>query len=569
MFYTVDGSPANTSSSTYTGAITIASTTTLHAIASINGVASSQATATYTIAPPPVVNAQPIKHVVVIFGENVSFDHYFATYPVAANPPGQPAFNAAPGTPAVEGLSGALLTANPNSTNSANGAGAVNPFRLDRAQAATADQDHDYQAEQIAFDHGLMDLFPMALGAPDSDSLSNSTTAPPIAASNGLTMGYFDGNTVTALWNYAQQYALNDHSFGTTFGPSTSGAINLVSGQTNGVVNDYGAESAVLSDGSSSGFTLIGDADPAGDLCSSSSAGIHMKGKSIGDLLTAAKIPWGFFEGGFDLTRRNADGSTGCSRSTTSQVTNMRSRDYVPHHQPFQYYASTANPNHLRPASVAAIGTEGDGANHQYDMHDFTDALAAGNMPAVSFLKAPAFQDGHAGYSDPLDEQAFLVSTINTIQQSPFWSSTAIILAWDDSDGWYDHLFYIVNGSQSGQDALLGPGVCGGPSVSPSSALAGVDGSPLHAQGRCGYGPRLPLLVVSPWAKKNMVDSTVTDQTSITRFIEDTFLSGQRLPAGSFDSIAGPLTNMFDFNNSSGPNAGVLVLDPQTGVVVH
>ena len=60
-------------------------------------------------------------------------------------------------------------------------------------------------------------------------------------------------------------------------------------------------------------------------------------------------------------------------------------------------------------------------------------------MPAVSFLKAAEYQDGHPGYSDPLDEQNFLVNTINQIEQSKFWSSTAIVITYDDSDGWYDH----------------------------------------------------------------------------------------------------------------------------------
>ena len=86
--------------------------------------------------------AVAIQHVVVIFQENVSFDHYFATYPRAANLPGETPFIALPGTPAVEGLSGALLTANPNFTNPVNGADAANPYRLSPAQAATADQDH-------------------------------------------------------------------------------------------------------------------------------------------------------------------------------------------------------------------------------------------------------------------------------------------------------------------------------------------------------------------------------------------------------------------------------------------
>src|SRR5580693_9892696 len=99
--------------------------------------------------------ATPIKHLVVIFEENVSFDHYFGTYPNATNPSGEPRFVAAPGTPTVNGLTGVLLTNNPNATNPVNGAGKTNPFRLDRSEAATADQDHDYTPEQLAFDHGL------------------------------------------------------------------------------------------------------------------------------------------------------------------------------------------------------------------------------------------------------------------------------------------------------------------------------------------------------------------------------------------------------------------------------
>jgi phospholipase C len=88
-------------------------------------------------------------------------------------------------------------------------------------------------------------------------------------------------------------------------------------------------------------------------------------------------------------------------------------------------------------------------------------------------------------------------------------------------------------------------------------------------QGRCGYGPRLPLLVISPWAKKNYVDSTVTDQSSITRFIEDIFLGGQRLGGGSSDASAGSLMNMFNFTTVGGalPNPNVVLLNPSTGAV--
>ncbi len=514
----------------------------------------------------PTTSAQAIKHVVVIFGENISFDHYFGTYPTAANPSTDKVkFTAATGTPVPNNLvSQNLLTVNPN-TSIANGAGASLPFRLGPAQAATNDQDHNYGPEQAAYDGGKMDLFPLSVGTPDAAALATSTGAQAIATTNALTMGYYDGNTVTGFWNYAQHYALNDHSFGTTFGPSTPGAINLVSGQTNGVINATNAGSAIVADGNG-GFTDIGDSDPAGDLCSSTSSNFSMSGKNIGDLLNTSKQTWGFFEGGFDLTVTNADGSTGCSRTTTSAVTATKKADYIPHHQPFQYYASTANLNHLRPTSVAMIGST-DQANHQYDTHDFTDALAAGVMPAVSFIKAPGYQDGHAGYSDPVDEQAFVINMVNAIESSSFWSSTAIILAYDDSDGWYDHLPNLVNGSATTADALNGPGVCISATAA-AAALPGVNPATLNAQGRCGYGPRLPLLVLSPWAKKNVIDSTVTDQSSIPRFIEDTFLSSTRIGGGSFDSIAGSLNSMFDFSNgAAAPNPNVVLLDPKTGLV--
>jgi len=522
--------------------------------------------------PTPTTASAVIKHVVVIFGENISFDHYFGTYPNALNNPGGTPFTAAAGTPIPNNYikNPALLTANPNLTTTNTNTGlnslSANPFRLDVAQAATADQDHNYTPEQMAFDGGKMDLFPLSVGTANTPTLTTQTNGSALLNTTALTMGYYDGNTVTALWNYAQHYALNDHSFGSTFGPSTPGALEIAAGQTNGVINPLNVASSIIADGNG-GFTDINDADPAGDLCSSTSSNFSMSGKNIGDLLNAANITWGFFEGGFDLTVTNANGTTGCARSTgaVNIPGNPLKADYIPHHQPFQYYASTQNLNHTRPSSIAAIGTT-DGAKHQYDMHDFTDALAAGNMPAVSFLKAPGFQDGHAGYSDPLDEQTFLVNTINAIEKSSFWPSTAIIIAYDDSDGWYDHLTNFVNGSATTADVLNGT-VCISTTAA-NNALPGVSATTLHAQGRCGYGPRLPFMVISPWANKNAVDSTVTDQSSIPRFIEDVFLSSQRIGGGSFDSIAGPLTNMFNFTNGAViPNPNVVLLNPTTGAV--
>jgi phospholipase C len=534
------------------------------------------ATSISTTIPPAITPTTPqaaIKHIVVIYGENVSFDHYFGTYPNAANTGGT-TFTAAPGTPVPNNYisNPTLLTANPN-LSSANGSSAANPFRLNPDQAGTSDQDHNYNPEQLAFDNGKMDLFPYSVGTADTATLVNETAAPGIAGTTALNLGYYDGNTVTALWNYAQHYAMNDHSFGSAFGPSTPGALELAAGQTNGVtytVPYSNIAGGVIPDGQGS-YTDINDEDPSGDVCSSTTANFSMTGKNIGDLMNSANITWGFFEGGFNLSTTNANGTTGCARTTAAANIpgNPLKADYIPHHEPFQYWPSTANYNHTRPTPSVAIGAaDANGANHQYDTADFNAALTAStpSMPQVTFLKAPGYQDAHAGYSDPLDEQAFVVTEINLIESSPFWANTAIIINYDDSDGWYDHLTDIVNGSQTSSDAAICNNTLANSSA-PAASFPGPNSNGLPVQGRCGKGPRLPFLVISPWAKSNYIDSTLTEQASIPRFIEDVFLSSQRIGTGSFDATAGTLMNMFNFTSTVAPNPTPVYLSPSTGAV--
>ena len=472
---------------------------------------------TASAAPKDAPTTTPIRHIVVIFQENRSFDQYFATYPYAANQPGENPFRAQTGTPTVNGLlTAGLLNNNPNSSN---------PQRLSPADAIVCSDSHDYTDEQNAFDHGLMDMFP--------EHTADSSC--PL----GQVVDYFDGNTVTAMWNYAQRFAMSDNSFNTTFGPSAPGAVNLISGQTHGVAASLGNISSDVVEG-----TLIGDADPLYDDCGSPDQ-VGLSGKNIGDLLNSKGVTWGWFEGGF----------SDCNATHTTTNGGVR-KDYIPHHQPFQYYASTANPHHLRPTSAAMIGRQGDQANHQYDIPDFWTAANAGNLPAVSFIKAPAYQDGNAGYSNPLLEQQFVADFINRLQALSEWRDTAVIIAWDDSGGWYDHVMPpIMNQSQTPRDALTGVGLCGG---NPAKVAGGY-------QARCGYGTRLPFLVVSPWAKRNFVDHHVTDQTSIIRFIEDNWQTG-RIGDSSFDALAGDIQPMFDFRDHT--LARPLLLNPATGEVI-
>jgi len=562
----------------------------------------------------------PIKHVIVIFQENVSFDHYFATYPFAANgTPGEPMFQAAAGTPAVNGLLTGPAAPPNNPTLNAAGTGTVQPFRLGRNQATTCDEDHNYTDEQAAYHAGQMDLVVQKL----------SSTSANCAPDKSTVMGYFDGNTVTALWNYAQHFAMSDNFFNTTYGPSSPGAINLVSGNTYGVLAPDGTptlanstipnapgidqttglpgtRNVTLAGSNSNGNTgagsIVGDPRPVGDICNplgSAQVGITFPSRNVGDLLNAKGVTWGWFQGGFGA----------CSSIHMASDGSVK-QDYIGHHEPFNYFPSTQNLNHLPPSSPAMVG-QTDQANHQYDLsalftidsvsgassrtYDITGFQHGVTLPAVTYIKAPGFMDGHAQYSDPLLEQHFVVQVINTVMKSKYWKDTAIVITYDDSDGWYDHVYPpIANPSalnapatlSASNDALTAPGQCGVP-------LAGA------VMGRCGYGPRMPLVVVSPFAKRNFVDHAVTDQSSILRFIEDNFNLG-RIDAtpksvaqgGSFDQIAGSLNSLFDFERGEIDWKGdvfdqalkwfdfdrhdrddherrVLILDPDTGEKVY
>ena len=456
----------------------------------------------------------PIKHLVVIYLENRSFDNFFATYPHAANPPGEPPFHAAPGTPAVNGLSGTLLDGNPN---------LVQPYRLDRptglSGADSCGPDHSYTGVQRDYGKGLVDHFVQVNGS-------------------GCEMGYYDGNTVTALWNYAQHFAMSDNNFETTFGPSRPQIINLISGQTHGATSPT-PTSAILNG------TLISNLGPLNDDCGGSPAlALQMTGKNIGDLLNAKEATWGFFKQGFEATSR-VDGKAVCGATWTDPLTGQTGPADSAEDDPFQHYPSTANLHHLPPSSPAMIGRT-DQANHQYDLSEFWQAADAGRMPAVSFLRTAG-----PALSAPLENQYFLAQTINRLERLPAWRSTAVVITWDESGGWYDHVMPpLVNDSQSPADALTGTGTCG----ENKPALGGY-------QDRCGYGARIPELVISPYARVNYADHARTAQAAIIRFIEDNWHLGS-IGGGSFDTHSGSIAGMFDFRH---PSARPLFLDPITG----
>ena len=312
------------------------------------------------------------------------------------------------------------------------------------------------------------------------------------------------------------------------------GHLNLISGQT------HQTSVASISGKVASG-SVIANLNAGFDDCGGTGT-IKMTSKNVGDLLSAAGITWGWFYDSFGRIGSNADGTAVCNPN------------YNNHYDPFMYYASTSNPHHLPPSSVDVIGQAADQANHQYDLRDFWDAAVYGTVPAVSFIKFESANTGHPADGPVMNEQRYLANTINALQRLPEWNSMAIMITYDDSDGWYDHVMPpIVNRSNdAANDSLGGPtALCGTPA--PGAYLD-----------RCGYGPRLPFLVISPFAKQNFVDSTTTDQTSILRFIEDNW-NLSRLGDQSFDALAGSILNMFNFNGAPAPP---LFLDPATGLVV-
>ena len=184
--------------------------------------------------------------------------------------------------------------------------------------------------------------------------------------------------------------------------------------------------------------------------------------------------------------------------------------DYSAHYDGFMFYASTANPHHLAPTSLNVVGTdtatpgEFDTANHNYDVswfnqlvssiHDGT--LPASHLPAVSYLKAPVYETGHPATSDPIDEQTWLVNEINSIEQLPTWNSTAIFVTYDDSDGWYDHVYSGVTNPSEGHRrhphrarAFAGPSRPAKPPSPCTTSRADADTAPAFRSSSSRRGP--------------------------------------------------------------------------------
>ncbi|MDB5052293.1 MAG: hypothetical protein JWM44_343 [Bacilli bacterium] len=380
----------------------------------------------------------PIKHTIIIYQENRSYDSYFGTYPNA------PGFNALPGTPKAEGIPAGSYNLDENGNK-------VAPFLFDPNQLTTEDVDHNFDDMVGAYDNGKMDNFYAA-----SEKHKKGT--------GKVAMGYYDYQSIPYYWQYAQHYSLADHFFQPVFGPSTPGALYLISAQSGNSTNP-----------------IKGDPVPAygplgGDKGNRAEG---LKYKNIGDVLNEKGISWAWYQGGYT----KADSS------------------YSSHHNPFQYFDNY---------------DKGAYKNNMKDYDAFAQDVANGTLPAVVYIKGAYGEDEHpgaSGQSNPTAED-FSVKTINTIMKSKYWKDSAIIVTYDESGGYWDH-------------------------VAPTQVKAGPDGLQ-------GNGPRIPAIVISPFSKENYVSNTEYDTTSILKFIE----SNYKLDSlNNRDKAANNILDMFDFDH--------------------
>jgi phospholipase C len=461
-------------------------------------------TATQAVAESDNGTHSPIKHTIILYQENISFDHYFGTYGHGSN-----------GIPA-----GSTLV----HTNGAQTWGPYSPTQLSGlTQARTCDVDHSYTDMIKMVDHGAMDQF-LQLGndkTVTNPSSSSSATCPafetypaPGTAATALANAYYTGTAgdpnapLQNYWSLASQYTLADNFFQGVYGPSTPGAQWLVAATNN----------------------TTGDPNPIGDICNDYPASISPQNiPNLGAEASAAGTSWAWFQGGFG----------------TCTPTNVNG--YSPHHDPFQYFTSTADLTHTWAYDPNMSYPQAN--RHQRDLSVLDAALAgtplpgqsaAPQLPAISWVKAPQLDDGHPGYSGPALEDAYVGDFINRLKASPYWKDTAVIVAFDETGGWWDH---VAPADLGGPFATW---VNGQPNNFTGCQYPGIPNTPCA---EAGLGPRMPVLVISRFAKQSFVDHDLLNTASLDGWIE----WNHRLPAlgvwGNRDVNAGSLAGAFVFGN--------------------
>ena len=407
-----------------------------------------------------------IDHVIVIYLENRSFDHLFGLFPGAdgladagtaaaqVDKDGRP-YASLPPLPSA--ALNPLMPATHLPDGLPNRPFDLQPFvPMDQSfNAAGAEAGNRFYQEQMEIDGGKMDRF--------------------ASIGTSLTMGYYDGHSL-AMWKYAEQYVLADHFFHAAFGGTGLNHFWLFCACTPrwpdapaNLVAQVGPDGSLIKDG------LV---TPDGYLVNNWSAGQARQiplqtDPSIGDRLDAAGVSWAWYTAG------------------------RRSHTTPPAFTPFDFFPSTAP------------GTPG-AAKHLEDEADFLGDLKDGRLPSVAIVKpALPLTEHPTGGAGVLAGDQHAAELVKAVQDSPYWKSSAIIVAYDEGSGLWDH-------------------------VAPPK----VD--------RWGPGVRVPAIIISPYAKRGFVDHTVYDTTSILRFVEWRW---NLRPLGERDANANNLLNAFEIGN--------------------
>jgi phospholipase C len=488
-----------------------------------------------------------IKHVFVIYQENRSFDSYFGTFPGAENL--SSAFANAAGFKQYDPLGNQWVT----------------PFRITTPD--TSDADHSRRSLLTKSDDGKMDLF---VSTEEAGLLARNYDRDDAQKIGLLTMAHEDCDTVPYLWMYASHFTLFDHFFQGMYGPSTPGNIDLIAAQTGqtqwardniGMVDNFGT---------GPGIPLVNDVWPAwGPYPNTPPAPINrqydqtyatvmlsLSGKDAGNArkddddikqdvgaIRATRhdaIPWGWYQEGFK----------GKSPDRTSF-------SYIVHHNAVQYFGYLRN----NPYFWRGV----------HDLKDLLPAIQHETLgdKGVIFVKGgysntlglkPADKSGyvqtnflgdddHPGYSDSHISQAMVATYVNAIAKSKYWNDSLILIVWDDSEGLYDH-------------------------VPPPQFERCPDGRP------CGDGPRVPAIIISPFAKDHAVVSDVADHSSFAKLLSKVFdipslgsLPDEKpyLPEGPRDTDPrlSDLLGAFDIERLSGPKLPIpaeQAIVPEIGV---
>jgi len=427
-----------------------------------------------------------VHHVFVIYQENRSFDSYFGTFPGADN------------------LATAEARAHGFRQWDSIGKQWITPFLLNAAD--TLDADHSREALLAKSDHGRMDQF---VAYEEKNLVDNSGTSPGYARQMGmLTMAHEDCNTIPFLWMYAHRFALYDHIFQAMYGPSTPGNIDLIAGQT-GQTQAARHPDEAFQTPLGAGEPVVNDAEPdfgpyanekqaktghqldqtyatlmlslSGREASKVTVDTEDVKDDVGELerLKKQAIPWGWYQEGFG----NGNGNDHPA--------------YITHHNSPQYFG------YIRQNPSLWSG--------EHDLLEFFDVVEKQELPdkSVIFVKGGRLNpfgwkparleamnilgdDDHPGYSDSQLSESLVAKVVNAVARSPYWKDSAIIVLWDDAEGFYDH-------------------------VPPPQFEQCPDKQP------CGDGPRVPLILISPYAKSGGVVKDQGDHVSFAKFLDVLF----------------------------------------------